>query len=220
MPGAKGTASLRRIFLNERGSTMLNIDAIHMVAGCVGEFWTKMTYSHTSVTTSISPEAMVERGIRLGKALQMTNVLRDCGKDLRIGRCYLPETMLAQLNLTPQELLLRENSLRARPVLYSLIGTALDNYREGLRYTVALPPLSVRLRLACLWPIVIGLETLSLLVQNENWLSPDYPSKVSREKVYRLILRSFPAVISNRAIRNWGEDLIERIDAQMRLHPL
>jgi farnesyl-diphosphate farnesyltransferase len=64
----------------------------YMVAGCVGEFWTKMTYTHMPDTLKDRPETMLTRGIRFGKALQMTNVLRDCGKDLRIGRCYLPLT--------------------------------------------------------------------------------------------------------------------------------
>jgi farnesyl-diphosphate farnesyltransferase len=188
----------------------------YMVAGCVGEFWTKMTYSHAALKLSVTQDAMIERGVRLGKALQMTNVLRDCGKDLRIGRCYLPESMLAELSLSPQDLLLTKNSKPAQPVLFRLVGVALENYYEGLNYASALPGLSVRLRLACLWPIMIGLETLLLLVQNENWLDPEDQSKVSREKVYRLILRSFPMAVSNKAIYEWSEELIERIKEQMR----
>jgi farnesyl-diphosphate farnesyltransferase len=191
----------------------------YMVAGCVGEFWTKMTYSHAASTLSVDENTMIERGVRLGKALQMTNVLRDCGKDLRIGRCYLPEPMLSQLSLTPQALLLSKNSMLTRPVLFRLIAVALNNYREGLNYTTALPTYSVRLRLACLWPIMIGLETLLLLVQNENWLDPEDQSKITRKKVYRLILRSLPMVVSNRAIYKWGEDLIKRINAQMKAVP-
>jgi farnesyl-diphosphate farnesyltransferase len=62
----------------------------YMVAGCVGEFWTKMTFVHVPGAFAGNPEVALSRGIRFGKALQMTNVLRDCGKDLRIGRCYLP----------------------------------------------------------------------------------------------------------------------------------
>jgi phytoene/squalene synthetase len=121
-----------------------------MVAGCVGEFWTKMTYTHMPDPLKDRPETMLTRGIRFGKALQMTNVLRDCGKDLRIGRCYLPLTMLDRFGLSPQELLLPTISLRARPVMYELVGKALDHFREAIEYTVAIPASSVRLRLACL----------------------------------------------------------------------
>jgi phytoene/squalene synthetase len=99
----------------------------YMVAGCVGEFWTKMTYVHVPGTFTGNPEVVLSRGIRFGKALQMTNVLRDCGKDLRIGRCYLPSTMLDQFGLSPQDLLLPKTSLPARPLLFELVGKTLDH---------------------------------------------------------------------------------------------
>jgi farnesyl-diphosphate farnesyltransferase len=189
----------------------------YMVAGCVGEFWTKMTYAHVSTTFAADRTTMVERGVRLGKALQMTNVLRDCAKDLRIGRCYLPAAMLAEADVTPKDLLQPVSSQRGRPVLFELIRTALDNFRAGLEYTVALPVFAVRLRFACLWPIVIGLRTLLLLAQNENWLDPQHPSKVRRGDVYRIILRSLPSVMSNKLIYAWVERLIGEVEAQIRL---
>src|ERR1700712_880662 len=138
----------------------------YLVAGCVGEFWTHMTYAHLPGTLRAPPAVMSARGIRFGKALQLTNVLRDCGKDLRIGRCYFPSTMLDKNGLQPHDLLSSANALRARPLQHELVRHALLHYREALDYTLAIPALSVRLRLACLWPIVIGLKTLLLLVRN------------------------------------------------------
>ena len=44
---------------------------------------------------------MRARGVRFGKALQMTNVLRDVPADLASGRCYLPAAELAALGLAP-----------------------------------------------------------------------------------------------------------------------
>jgi farnesyl-diphosphate farnesyltransferase len=58
---------------------------LDIVAGCVGEFWTTMTFVHVPGTFTGNREVVLSRGIRFGKALQMTNVLRDCRKDLRIG---------------------------------------------------------------------------------------------------------------------------------------
>jgi farnesyl-diphosphate farnesyltransferase len=187
----------------------------YLVAGCVGEFWTKMTYAYVPGAFTGPQEVVLERGIRFGKALQMTNVLRDCAKDLRIGRCYLPATMLARFDLSPQDLLLPETSLHARPVLFELIGKALDHYREGIDYTLSLPTFSIRLRLACLWPILIGLETLLLLVSNDRWLDPAHPSKIRRGDVYRILARSLPIVTSNTLLRRWAEGLIAKIEAGM-----
>jgi farnesyl-diphosphate farnesyltransferase len=187
----------------------------YLVAGCVGEFWTKMTYAHVPAGFTGRPEAMLARGIRFGKALQMTNILRDCGKDLRIGRCYLPTTILVQFGLSPHDLLMPENSLRARPALFELVRKALDHFREAVDYTVALPASSVRLRLACWWPILIGLETMLLLVCNDDWLDPARVSKIRRSDVYRIVASSLPLVTSNRAMRRWAERLIGRIEARM-----
>jgi farnesyl-diphosphate farnesyltransferase len=188
----------------------------YLVAGCVGEFWTKMSYTHTSGTFAGRPEVMLERGIRFGKALQMTNILRDCGKDLRIGRCYLPASMLGRFGLSPQDLLLPEMSLRARPLLFELVRTTLDHFREAVEYTLALPSFSIRLRLACCWPVLIGLETLLLLVRNDDWLDPAKVSKIRRSDVYRILALSMPLVASNKLLRIWTERLMGRIEAGLR----
>src|SRR5213593_3595126 len=39
-----------------------------------------------------------EYAIELGLALQMTNIIRDVGRDLRYGRIYLPQEDLARFN--------------------------------------------------------------------------------------------------------------------------
>lgn len=175
-----------------------------------------MTYMHVPGTFTGDPEVVLGRGIRFGKALQLTNVLRDCGKDLRIGRCYLPSTMLGRYGISPQDLLLPKTSLPARPLLFELVRKNLDHFREAIEYTLSLPAFAVRLRLACLWPVLIGLETLSLLVANDNWLDPAKVSKIRRGDVYRIIALSVPLVTSNRLLRNWMERRIARIEAQMR----
>lgn len=188
----------------------------YQVAGCVGEFWTSMTYAHMPGTLKVEPGIMVARGIRFGKALQMTNVLRDCSKDVRIGRCYIPQTLLAQFGLSPHDLLAPDNSVRAQPLLFDLVRVALAHFRAAVAYTLAIPAFSVRLRLACLWPVFIGLETLLLLVQNEAWLDPARVSKVSRSKVYGIIARSLPMVISDRSIQRSVDGLMGRIEARMK----
>jgi len=188
----------------------------YLVAGCVGEFWTMMTYAHLPGTLKSAPETMLARGVRFGKALQMTNILRDCGKDLRIGRCYFPTTMLERFDLSPPALLAPDTSLRAQALLFELVGRALEHFREALEYTLAIPACSIRLRLACLWPIVIGLETLLLLVDNEAWLDPAKISKVKRNKVYQVVAYSIPVAASNRLLRLWVEGLLGRIEARLK----
>ena len=48
--------------------------------------------------------ASKEYAAQLGLALQMTNIIRDVGKDLRVGRIYLPQEDLARFNYSEKEL--------------------------------------------------------------------------------------------------------------------
>ncbi|WP_438390775.1 phytoene/squalene synthase family protein [Caballeronia sp. DA-9] len=187
----------------------------YLVAGCVGEFWTRMTYAHMPGTLKGPSEIMLSRGVRFGKALQMTNVLRDCSKDLRIGRCYLPLPMLGQYGLTPQDLLEPGSSRRAQPLLFELLRLTLNHYRAAVDYALAIPALSIRLRLSCLWPVLIGLETLVLLVNNDDWLDPARISKITRNKVYRIVAGSTLLVPSDRLLRVWINRLVARIETRL-----
>src|SRR5205814_5398409 len=72
----------------------------YLVAGCVGEFWTDLHLAHRPRLRGWEPSVMRATGVRFGKALQMTNVLRDVPADLAHGRCYLPARELATLGLT------------------------------------------------------------------------------------------------------------------------
>jgi len=211
-----------RTFPDEASGTLRALEELaeldrytYLVAGCVGEFWTKMTYAHLPGTLKIEPALMLERGVRFGKALQMTNVLRDCSRDLRIGRCYLPASMLARFGLQPQDLLLPANSQRAQGLLGELVRYTLAHFREALAYTLAIPAGSIRLRLACIWPILIGLETLRLLVDNPAWLDPHKISKVPRGKVYRMIAGSSLMVMSDRLLRRWVDGLLRDIEGRL-----
>lgn len=189
----------------------------YLVAGCVGEFWTKMTCAHLPGTFAEPPEVVIARGVRFGKALQLTNILRDCPKDLRIGRCYLPTQMLERHGLTPDALLAPDASMRARPVLVELMATALAHYRAAADYTFSIPRLSMRLRLACLWPILIGLDTLRLLAANDAWLDPAKISKVRRNDVYRFVAGSTAAVCFDGVLRSWMQRMVRDIEATLGL---
>src|SRR3984893_8332856 len=52
--------------------------------------------------------ACKEYAIQLGLALQMTNIIRDVGKDLRAGRIYLPQEDLSRFHYSETQLLDRQ----------------------------------------------------------------------------------------------------------------
>ena len=84
----------------------------YLVAGCVGEFWTRLCFRHVRKFARLSEEEMLDHGRRYGMGLQLINILRDAGADLRHGRCYFPEEELAVIRLAPAEILREPDRLR------------------------------------------------------------------------------------------------------------
>jgi len=171
---------------NERELVALNDDELdqytYMVAGCVGEFWTKMCVAHLPELRDWNLPKMCELGVRFGKGLQLINVLRDMPKDLRIGRCYLPVP-------DPQALLDPANFETVKPTYHRWLDTAVTHLDAGWEYTLTIPRNQARLRLACIWPIWIGLKTIARL-RFANPLDPTRRIQVSRGEVYWLIAES------------------------------
>src|SRR5438270_12583853 len=60
----------------------------YLVAGCVGEFWTRVCFRHVRNFARRSEDEMLALGRRHGMALQLINVSRHAGPDLRTGSCY------------------------------------------------------------------------------------------------------------------------------------
>ncbi|MCA9791736.1 MAG: squalene/phytoene synthase family protein, partial [Candidatus Eremiobacteraeota bacterium] len=187
---------------------------IYLVAGCVGEFWTVVTRRHSPALASWDPAVMEPLGIHFGKALQLTNVLRDLPRDLRNGRCYLPLDELAQSGLVPSDLLLPGNSPKAAPILCKWLHRASAYYSDAVRYLVAIPPRCLRLRLAALWPVLIGLATLNRLAAQPDWLEPGRVIKVSRSWIYAMLLWSVPLALCNPLLRLATQVMLTRLNTQ------
>ena len=183
----------------------------YLVAGCVGEFWTDVHVAHRPRLRHWDVPRMRALGTRLGKGLQLTNVLRDIPRDLRQGRCYLPRQDLARWGFEPRDLLDPARAPALRPLLLEWLNTALDHYEAGWQYTFAIPRREARMRLACAWPLLIGLRTLDLLAASPNWLDPAVTIKVPRVRVYGLMVHSLGTVWSTRALGRQARRLRERI---------
>jgi 15-cis-phytoene synthase len=69
--------------------------------------------------------------IRLGVALQMTNILRDVGEDWRLGRCYLPLDELAAFGLTEDAIARGVVDDRWRTFMRFQIARARSLYQEA-----------------------------------------------------------------------------------------
>src|SRR5215467_7455598 len=129
----------------------------------------------------------------------------------RLRHWDLPSHDLSLLGLEPRDLLDPKAGPQLRPLLVELLNVALDHYEAGWRYTFAIPRRETRMRLACAWPLLIGLRTLDLLAQAPNWLDPGVVLKVPRFRVYGMMAQSMATVWSTRALSRKARQLRERI---------
>jgi phytoene synthase len=106
-----------------------------LVAGTVG-----LAMAH--LLGARRPEALVAAA-ELGIAMQLTNILRDLGSDLRAGRCYLPADELATFGYPIDRLAARANDGQRdeafRALMRFQIGRARQHYERGLAGIPLLP---------------------------------------------------------------------------------
>ncbi|WP_405104893.1 phytoene/squalene synthase family protein [Paenibacillus sp. FSL K6-1217] len=97
----------------------------YLVAGTVGEMLLPVLRDDQS-------EAARTAGIALGIGMQLVNIIRDVGEDLRRGRRYVPLEVMDRHGYTRQELENGEVNPQFTAVIQELRTEALDWFRQGL----------------------------------------------------------------------------------------
>lgn len=167
----------------------------YLVAGCVGEFWSRICVQHLPRYASLDLDALCRLGRSYGQGLQLVNILRDAPADLRAGRCYLPKDELLAAGVEPDEL--PRKPAAARTVFARWLATARAHLDDGFRYIEAVRP--ARLRAGCFLPWHLALETLRLLEATPP-LENAERIKVPRSTVRAALWRTLPVAFSNRAL--------------------
>jgi farnesyl-diphosphate farnesyltransferase len=149
------------------------LDYCYRVAGCVGEFWTKLGFYSEGPNFSREPLAvMMPWAKHFGQALQLVNILRDLPEDLRAGRFYLPHTSSVSIG---EDMLVQHRRWlqQARHLL-----------ADGILYSDALR--GRKLRAATVLPALLADETIDKLV-SATWQQLEQRVKVPRSTVFRCL---------------------------------
>src|SRR5438270_7721590 len=131
----------------------------YLVAGSAGEFWTRLCFRHLPKFATRSETEVLGLAKRYGMGLQLINILRDAGADLRAGRCYFPNDELAVAAMEASQIL-REPE-RFQPIYRKWREKAERGIEAGLQYARAIR--NRRVRTATVLPALIGARTLALL---------------------------------------------------------
>ena len=176
-------------------------DYTYRVAGCVGEFWTRMCCAHLFKPGAVDEVSLLKAGIRFGQGLQWVNILRDLPADFKTGRCYIPSEALTRVGLQPSDLLDMSAETRFKPLYLSYLQRAEWHLAEGWAYTNALPRACLRIRLACAWPLLIGQKTIQKL-RVSNVLDGTARVKITRPEIRRILAKTILLYPFRRAWQN------------------
>ena len=139
--------------------------------------------------------------IALGKALQLTNILRDVRSDAQRGRIYLPLCELARVNVSPEEVLRLEYSPRFADLAHSVAQRARHFYRlarETLPAADRRSMVAAELMGSVYWRLLRKLER-----QRFNVFGPEL-TRVNKGQKVLLVLRSWWQCITGAVSPNYG----------------
>jgi len=165
----------------------------YLVAGSAGEFWTRLCFHYLRKFSLRGETEMLKLGKRYGQGLQLINILRDAGNDLRAGRCYFPNDELVNVAMEPSQII--RESQRFRPIYRQWHQKAEQGIKAGIDYSLATR--NRRVRIATVLPALIGARTLALLREAGATVLHRH-IKVPRKEV-RAIMTSLTSSLGSRS---------------------
>jgi 15-cis-phytoene synthase len=142
-----------------------------------------------------------EYAVCLGKALQLTNILRDVRSDAQRGRIYLPLSELARFKVSPEEILRLEYSSRFCELANSVARRTRQFYRlarENLPAADRRSMVAAGLMGSVYWRLLRKVEQ-----RRFNVFGPELIRLNKRQKLI-LILRSWGQFMSGAALHSYG----------------
>jgi 15-cis-phytoene synthase len=142
-----------------------------------------------------------EYAVYLGKALQLTNILRDVRTDAERGRIYLPLSELARFDVREDEILRFEYSERFHELAKSVAAKARHFYRLARE---TLPPEDRRAMVAAELMGSVYWRLLRKLERQQFNVFGLEPTRLTKGQKLLLILRSWYRFFSGAMSPNYG----------------
>ncbi|MDB6108624.1 MAG: Squalene synthase HpnD [Pedosphaera sp.] len=142
-----------------------------------------------------------EYAIHLGKALQLTNILRDVRSDAERGRIYLPLSELERFQVSPEEILRFEYSERFHALAESVAQRARHFYQQA---RVTLPGVDRRSMVAAELMGSVYWKLLRKLERQQFDVFGPKPTRLNKGQKILLILRTSLRVASGALTPNYG----------------
>lgn len=145
--------------------------------------------------------ACKDYAVYLGKALQLTNILRDVRTDAERGRIYLPQTELKKFGVTDEEILRFEYSPRYWELAKSVADRAKHFYRLAQQ---TLPKEDRRSMVAAELMGSVYWRLLEKLERRKFDVFGPKPTRLNKAQKILLILRTWYRVSTGAMVPNYG----------------
>ena len=169
----------------------------YFVAGCIGEMLCNLFLEELPGLSPSARETMQRTAVSFGLGLQMTNISKDVVVDRGRGWSYVPESYITGNGLTVEEFNEGTNLTKNLDVLEGLLHKTVGHLQDALKFTLAIPRRNPAIRLFCIWPLWMAMETVAVLHNNRALLTSDDPVKISRQTVRKILRRTPLYVFSN-----------------------
>jgi len=139
--------------------------------------------------------------VHLGKALQLTNILRDVRTDAERGRIYLPLSELARFQVREEEILRFEYSERFRDLAAAVGRQARHHYQQA---RVTLPAIDRRSMITANLMGEVYWRLLRKLERRQFNVFGPKPTRLNKGQKLLLILRTWCRLVSGTMAPNYG----------------
>lgn len=134
------------------------LEYCYHVAGVVGLMMAQVM--------GVTSPAVLQRACDLGLAFQLTNIARDIVEDAGVGRCYLPQAWLRELEIAEADLAATVHRPALAGMATRLVEAAEPYYASAVAGIGALPP-------RCAWAVATALEVYRAIGLKVRAAGPD-----------------------------------------------
>lgn len=160
---------------------------MYYVAGTVGNLLTDLFAYHSPWIGKKLHRQLCSYNESFGRALQLTNIIKDAMGDLKRGVSFIPKDLAREYKVAPDKLHLPEHREQAHKVMSRLIVKAVGDLNKAMEYTLLIPKAEPRMRLFCVMPVLFAIKTLAVAMKNDDLLDPDKKVKITRADVKQVL---------------------------------
>ncbi len=215
---ARGMAYFQKRFERDKMTPLEDEEELeeycYFVAGLVGEMLCNLFFLELPTLSKKARETMKNNAVSFGLGLQMTNISKDIVADRERGWSYIPKGLIKEKGLTVEEFHSGVSIEKNLKILEKLLQKTTGHLEDALKFSMAIPNHKMSIRLFCIWPLWMAMETVAALHNNPALLTSSAPVKISRSTVRRILWTTPLFAYSDFLLERSFQNILETRDLQ------